>query len=136
HHRGDAALRVHVGFEVREWRRRLAPSHVGPNDATALHTGIRHGPYLVLKIALRRLAGHVDAGARDVELPAVVHAAQALCLIPPIEERGTPMRATVGNQANLAGGDAESDKALAQQTHAQRWAVRCRQLVRTGGWNP
>jgi hypothetical protein len=29
----------------------------------------------VLKVALRRLAGHIDAGARHVELPAVVHAA-------------------------------------------------------------
>ena len=76
-HRGDATLGVHVGFEVRQWWRCLARSHVRPNDAAALYTGICNGPYLVLKIALRRLAGHVDAGARHVELPAVVHAAQA-----------------------------------------------------------
>ena len=36
------------------------------------------------------------------------------------------MRAAIGNQANLAGGDAERDEALAQQTHAQGRAVRRR----------
>src|SRR4029453_11360848 len=99
-------------LEVREWRRCLARSHICPNDAAALHAGIRHCPYFVLKIALRRLAGHIDAGTCHVKLPAVVHAAQALCLVPPIEERSASMWATIGNQANLPGGAGERDEAL------------------------
>jgi hypothetical protein len=39
------------------------------------------------------------------------------------------MRTAIGNQAHLAGGDAERDEALAQQAHAQGGAVRRRQLV-------
>src|SRR5215471_15940987 len=135
-HGGDATLGIHIGLEVREWRRCLARPHVRPNDATTLHARIRDGPYLVLKIALGRLAGHVNAGARHIELPAVVYAAQALCLIPAIEERGAPMRAAIGDQAHLAGGNAESDEALTQQAYAQGWTVWRRQLVCTGGWNP
>ena len=63
----------------------------------------------------------------DVELPAVVHAAQAGLLVASEEQRRAAMRAVVGCiKPDLAVGVAESDQLLAQQQHSHRIAVRLR----------
>src|SRR5262249_4111083 len=56
-------------------------AHVAPGATTRLGRRIRLEGDLVPEVALGRLAGHVDTGARGVELPAVVDAAQAALLV-------------------------------------------------------
>ena len=59
----------------------LARPHVDPGDAATLRAvGTPCALNLVLEVALGWLVGHVDAVARGVELPAVVHAAHAALL--------------------------------------------------------
>jgi hypothetical protein len=48
----------------------------------------------------------------------VVDAAQALFLVAAEEQRRAAVRAGVGDHADLAGGQAEGDEVLAQQTDA------------------
>src|SRR5207247_706488 len=93
----DELARSAALFEVRpdvgQGRRRLPWSHVGPDDAVALDTGIRFCLDLCLEIALGRLRRHIDALARDVELPAVIDAPQAVFLVAAKKERGAAMGA-------------------------------------------
>ena len=49
----------------------------------------------------RRLGGHVDDIAFDVEFPAVVQAAQAAFLVAPEGERGAAMQAVLAQDAEL-----------------------------------
>ena len=106
-------------------RRRLcAWSEVGPHDAAALVCRIRHGLDFGFEVGLRRLVRHVDAVAVDVELPAVVDAAQAGFFIAAEEQRRAPMRAVALDQAGLAVGVAEADQLLAEQHYPQRIGVR------------
>ena len=100
HSRMAARLRSALGqrgcLEVRQRRRDLARAHVGPDDAAALLRRGRPAPCtLSLKLDFGRLVRHVDAGARDVELPAVVDAAQAVLLVAAEEQAGAAVRAVV-----------------------------------------
>ena len=72
----------------------------------------------------------VDAGAGDVELPAVIDAAQPVLLVAPQPERDAAMGAELLKQANAAEAVTKRDEVLAQQPHAHRSAVRSRQLTR------
>ena len=92
--------------------------------------------HLGLEVRLGRLGRHVDAVAGDVELPAVVDAAQALFFVAAEEHRGAAVRAGVLHQADRAGRRAEGDQVLAQQLDAQRRAVGRRQLVRADRRHP
>ena len=70
---------------------------------------------LVLKVGLGGLVGHVDAVAVDVELPAVVDAAQAGFFVAAEEQGRAAVRAVVLDQADLAVGVAEGDELLAEE---------------------
>jgi len=48
---------------------------------------------LVLELMLRGLIGLVDTGAGDIELPAVIDAAQTTLLVAAEEQRGAAVRA-------------------------------------------
>ena len=74
-------------------------------------------------------AGHVDADAGDVELPAVVDAAQALLLIAAPEQGRAAMRAVAVQHADLAGGIAEGDQVLAEDAELNGRAVGVGQLL-------
>src|SRR5690606_40923450 len=87
------------------------------------------GADLVLEVALRRLRRHVDTGAGDVELPAVVDAAQAVLLVAPEEHGGAAVRTGVRDQADLTRSRAEPDEVLAEDAHALGRAVRRGQLA-------
>ena len=132
----DAVVGEHRGLELRHRRRRRPRSQVRPDESAALHTGIGHGPDLLLEVALRRLDGHVDAAAAHVELPAMIDTAQALGFVAAVEEAGAAMRAAVLDQAHGPRRDAERDEVLAQQTHAQRRAVGLGQFARQRGGHP
>ena len=89
-------------LEARQRRRRLALAHVGPDQAVALE----HLVALRLDPLGERLVGgnvrHVDAVAVDVELPAVVGAADALVLVAPEEQRRAAVRAAMIEDADPA----------------------------------
>src|SRR3954470_14829837 len=55
---------------------------IGPDHAAGLFGGIGRHLYFVFEVRLWRLVGHIDAGARRIELPSVIHAAETGLLIP------------------------------------------------------
>ena len=114
---GVALGRAHP-LQVGIRRPLVVRSHVRPHDAGLFDGRVSRRLDLGTKIRLGRLVGHVDAVARGVELPAVVHAAQAALFVAAEEQRGAAMRAVLGHQANLTVGVAEADQVLTQQTHA------------------
>jgi hypothetical protein len=68
----------------------------------------------VFEVGFWRLIGHIDTAPRNVELPAVVDAAQAVLLVSSEEERRTSMRAIVRRNANVANRISKGNKVLAQ----------------------
>src|SRR5262249_6089620 len=120
----------HVGLDVRQRRRRAARPHVGPDDVVALGTRIGRGAHLRLEAALRRLAGHVDARALAIELPAVVHAADPFLFVTAEEERCAAMWAVILDETDLAGRGAEGDQVLAEEPDPDGRAVLLRKLAR------
>src|SRR2546430_13330445 len=91
----------------------LASYRGAPDQAGALHAGIRDGLHLLLEVAFLGLVGHVDAPAADVELPAVVHAAQAFGFVAAVEEAGAAVGAAVAHEPDGSGRRAERDQILA-----------------------
>src|SRR5439155_15013726 len=127
------AFREHVRFEVGQGRRGLAWTHVRPDDPAALYAGIGYGADLALEVAFGGLGGHVDAGAGDVELPAVVDAAQALFFVPTEEERRSSVRAGVLDKAELPRRRPKGDEVFTEQADSQRRAVGRGQLIGADG---
>ena len=115
-------------FHRGERRGRAARAHVRPDDAAALLTWIRDGSDLVLEIALGRLVRHVETAPGDVELPAVVDAAQAMLFVAPEEQRCAPVRAVQAQDARAAGAVAESDEVLAEDSEASGRTIGCGQF--------
>src|SRR5439155_206073 len=81
----------------------------------ALPAGVGGCADLRLEVAFRRLRRHVEALAGDVELPAVVDAAEAFFFIAAEEERRTPMGAGVLDESGGAGGRPKGDQVLADK---------------------
>ena len=94
------AVRQHVGFDIWKRRRRVARTHVGPDDAAALSGRVGDGLHFRFEIGLGWFVWHVDAVAVDIELPAVVHAAKAGFLVSSEEERSAAMWTVVLNEAD------------------------------------
>jgi hypothetical protein len=90
----------------------------------------------VLELVLLRLVQLIDAGAADVELPAVIDAAQAALLVAPEVERHAAMRAIFLDEADAALGVAEGDELLAHQLDAHRRPIRLGDLARQTGGDP
>ena len=122
-------------FERGQRRRLLARAHVGPDEARALGHLVGLGLDAVLEVLRRRHVRHVEAVAFDVELPAVIDAAQAAFLVAAEEQRGAAMRAAMLHDADAAVGVAEGDQLLAEQQEPHRLAVGL-QLRRQAGGNP
>ena len=130
------AVLQHVRLEVRQRRRRLARSHVGPDHAATLSRRVGLDAHLVLEVALGGLRRHVDAGAVHVELPAVIDAAQSFFFVAAEEHGCAAVGAGVVEQPRSPGAVAEGDEVLAQQPDAHRRAIGRGQLVRAHRWNP
>jgi hypothetical protein len=77
----------------------------------------------------RRLGGHLDYVALDVEFPAVVQAAQPAILVTAEEQRSAAMRAALAQHAHGAVGIAEHHQVLADQARPHRRAVLLRHLL-------
>src|SRR5262249_6309024 len=65
----------------------------------------------------------IEHVAFDVELPAVVDAAEAAFFVAPEKQRRASMRAVLAHEPDAAVGVAESDQLLAEQAHARRRRV-------------
>jgi hypothetical protein len=104
-------------------------THVDPDDAAQLVGGIRLDADALFEVTVRRLAGHVDARASRVVLPAVIHAAQAALFVAAEEQWRAAVRAIRIEDADFAVGVPKSDQILAEGTCADRISVSGRQLV-------
>jgi len=79
---------------------------------------------LVLEVVFFGLVHHIDAGAGNVELPAVVDASQATFLVAPEIERDATMRTELFDQADAAFAVTECNEVLAEQANPRGRAVR------------
>src|SRR5215208_5580220 len=118
------AVRNDRPLQLGQRRAQLRWTHVRPDKTAALLRRIRDRVDLVLEIRLRRLVRHVETVSVDIELPAVVDAAQPRLLISAEEQGCAAVRAVVLNEANLASGVAKSDEVLTHEADAQWIAIR------------
>ena len=130
-----ACRRLRPG-EFRQRRHVLHRAEIGPDDAAQLAGGIGRQAHLVLEVVFLRLVHHVDAGAGDVELPAVIDAAQPAFLVAAEIERGAAVRAQFVQQADAAVGVAERDKVLAEQADAGGGTIGFGDFLGQQGRNP
>src|ERR1700730_2382600 len=91
---------------------------------------------LVLELMLRRFIELVDTGAGDIELPAVIDAAQTTLLVAAEEQRGAAGRAVLVEEPDATLRVAKGDEIFAQYTYAHRRCVGPRDLVREQRGNP
>ena len=91
---------------------------------------------VLLELVLRRLVQLIEAIAFDVELPAVIDAAQPAFLVAPEKQRHAAVRAEFVDEADAAVAVAERDEVLAQQLHPDRRAVGLGDLARQAGRDP
>src|SRR6185437_5797846 len=100
-------------------------AHVDPDHPAHFIRGIRAHGQALFEVRLGRLAGHIDALARGVELPAVVDAAETAFLVATEVQRRATMWAERVDDADLTVGIAESDEVLAEGAGTNRVAVGC-----------
>jgi len=119
----------HLGpLESRRRRHPLAWSHIGPDHPAGLRRRVGRQADLVAE--LLRFVHLIDAVAVDVELPAMIDAAQARLFVAPEPQRGAPMGAEFIDEADAAPAVAKTDEALAEQPDTYRRAVRLGQFAR------
>jgi len=106
----------------RGWASICGP-HVGPDDAALLFGWVRGDADLVFEVGGLRLRRHVRAAAFNVELPAVVDAADAVFFVASPEEAGAAVRARGLHEADATAAITECDEVLAKETYAHRRAV-------------
>src|SRR4029077_2260276 len=121
-------------LEGRRRRHLVTRPHKGPDDPA--HLGRRIGRQADFVAERLRLVHLFDAGSVDVELPAVINAAQAGFLVASEPERSAAMRAEFIDQPDPALAVAKSHELLAEQLHAHRRAVRLRHFARHQGRYP
>ena len=129
-------LRDQRPFEIGKFRLVLGGAHIGPDQPAALDARIGLGLHARLQIVVARLARQVDAVAVDVELPAVIDAAEAALFIAAEEQRRGAVRAVLVEQADAALAVAEHDEPLAHQLHAHRRIVGLGDVVRKARRDP
>ena len=135
---GDVAVRFRNGgpFELRRRGHVFLRSHVGPDDAAQLDGGVGGGRHLGREVAVLGFIHHVHALPVHVELPAVVHAAQAAVFVAAQPQRHQAVRAELVKQADAPVSVPEGHQFLAQQLQAHRLSVRLRQFPGQQGRHP
>ena len=86
---------------------------IGPHDAAELDRRVGGDVHLVAKLVFFGLVELVDARAGDIELPAVIDAAQPTFLVAAEEQRCAAVRTILVQQADASVRVAESDEVLA-----------------------
>ena len=135
---GDVAMRGgRLGpGEVRRRRPTLRGSEVDPDDPARFHRRIGAGADLVREPQLLRLVHHVHTPAFDVELPAVVDAAEPALLVAPEEERGLPVRAPLVEDSDPPLRVTKRHQLLTEQLDAHGRAIGLGQLPRQERGDP
>src|SRR5262245_43303764 len=123
------------GFDLRERRCLGALTHVDENHPAALGGLVRLGPHTGGIFCLVRQVGLIEAIAVDVELPAVISAADSVILIAAEKQRRQAVRAAMIHDADTAGRVAERDQLLTEQHQTHLRAVGLELRGQTGG-NP
>ena len=82
------------------------------------------------------LRRHLDDVAVNVELPAVIEAAQAAILVAREHQRGAPVRAVFVEHADATFAVAENNEVLTEQTNLDRRAVGLRDFLGQAGGDP
>src|SRR5262249_53637933 len=118
------ALRHLRPLEIGGWWHFLCRPHVGPNSSTNLDSGIRCGANLMGEAALGWFIHLVHTLAGHIELPAVIHAAQARLLVAPKPQRHQTVWTELVQQPNAPLGIAKGYELLAQELHADWRAIR------------
>ena len=112
-----------------EFAHRLARTHPDPEEAAAF--AYRIG--LVLLPEARRRArgfrGHVEHTALDIELPAVIQAAQAALLVAAEGERSAAVQAVLAKNSEAALRVPEDHQVLAEQARSHRRPILVRGLL-------
>ena len=115
-------------FPQRFGRRGFLRAHIGPQHVADLDQRIGGQADLFLELAVLRLRRDIDAFALDVELPAVIGAAQAAFLVAAEPQRHPAVGAEFLQQAVAAVAVAEGDHLFAEQLDPHRRAVVLRQF--------
>ena len=121
--------RQRVDLECRKRWRLFARTHIGPDHAVDVSARIGAARTLSLKSLSGGSFGMSTQSPVDVELPAVVDAAQPVFFVAAEEQRGAAMGAELVEQPDLAVAVAEGDQVLAQQPNPHGRAVGLRQLL-------
>ena len=138
HHFRDMAMALgHLRpLKAGRWRHFCLGSHVGPDDPTQFDGGIGCGADFMGEAALGRFIHLVDTGAGHIELPAVIHTAQARLLVAPEPQGDQAVRAEFIQQANSPLRVPKAHQLLTQQLHAHRRTIRFGQFLGQQRWNP
>ena len=128
----------HLGIRGRRERRRferrhgVGRAHVGPDEAAGLTRRIGLVLDLVGDAGCRRLRRHLQDVAVDVDLPAVIEAAQPAFLVAAEHKRGAAVRAVLVEHAEPAVAVAKRHQVLAEQRECAPARRRARRPPRTG----
>ena len=123
------------GFDLGEGRRLGALAHVDEHHPAALGGLVGLGLHARWIFVLVGQVGLIEAIAVDVELPAVIGAADAVILVAAEKQRRQAVRAEMIHDADAAGRVAERDQLLAEQHQTHLRAVGL-ELGGKTGWNP
>src|SRR5262249_48280280 len=104
----------HVRFERGQGWGGSTRAEGGPHDPAAFLGWIGDGLDFAFEVTLGWFVGHVETVALDVELPAVIDAAQARFLVASKEETRSAVWAVVPNESDLPGSVTEGDQLFAQ----------------------
>ncbi len=137
----DLGHRALLGCNLRPLEERrvgllVGRAHVGEHQARDLVGRVGLNAHLVSEIRLGWLGRHVNALPVDVELPAVIDAAEAALFVAAEPEVGAAVRATRVDDADPAIRVAEREQVLAEQPEIDRRAVGLSDLPGEEGGHP
>ena len=122
----DMGLRQVHPVEMRHLALLVGRPHIGPEDAAPYRCRVGGQTYLLTEVAVGRFRGKLGAIAVDVELPAVIDAADATFLVAAKKQVRAPMRTVPVDEADPPLSVAKGDKILAEQAHPDRCSVPAR----------
>src|SRR5216683_4105839 len=128
------ALRYLSPLERGGRRHQFARSQIGPDHPA--HLGSRISRQVDLVAELLGLVHLIDAIAVDIELPAVINAAQTRLFVASEPQRGASVRTELVDQTDPALAVAKTDQTFAQKLNANRPAIGFRKLARKQRWDP
>jgi hypothetical protein len=123
-------------FERRQCRRQGDRAHVHPDHAGFVDGLVGRLGDLLGEAAPGRLVRHIDAATISIELPAVVHASQAIVFVATPEQVRVAVRAPGVEDGRATAGGAEGDEVFAQQPQAHGGAIGFGELLGEHGRQP